>query len=121
MNEQSNGGSNLVRLAWDFAFGVIVIGAIPLIIFTLVGFVGFAVFRVNLDAMETIAQKIASAVYIAALTTTPVAGLWFIIRWRKGHRLLPRSTLWVEILLGLFGGAAFFIFLLAMCGFASIN
>jgi hypothetical protein len=65
MNERSNNAMNLVRLAWDFLLGVIIIGATPLIAFTLVGFVGVTIFHVDLAMMDTIVQKIACVRYLS--------------------------------------------------------
>ncbi len=102
---------------WDFALGVLLIGSLPMVMFVLVMGLGTLI---KPDPNGT-PDLIGTAMVFAAAFTLPLATLVFVCRWRKTHRRLPVSFLWIEVLLGLVTGAAYFVYLVAMWGFASIN
>jgi hypothetical protein len=108
----------LIRQLWDFLFGVIVVGATPVIALVALSFALSFIFPRSLDS---IFQKIAYAVSMASSLVVPMASLWFVVRWRKRHRLLPVSMLWVEVPVGLVASAAFYFFVAAMWFFSDPN
>jgi hypothetical protein len=108
------------RLTWDFIFGVLIIGTAPLVAFLLVSFASSR--AVGYPArLNTVVQKIVFAVSIATSIAAPLVALWLVIRWRKRHRVLPASMIRAEVLLGLLAGGAYFIYMMAMWAFASID
>jgi len=93
----------------DFAFGAIAIGAAPLIVFALVSFL---IRHIGIPfPREPLGQKIVLDLIMAIFIVAPLAAIYFVMRWRIRHRVLPVSVLWLEAFIGLIAAAAVYCFL----------
>ena len=109
---------NIAAKIWDFVWGTLLVGMLPMFAFCLVGFLA-SLFRT--DESGWIHSKYLACLFWAAAYVVPFATFYFIARGRQKHRLLPASLLVVEILLGLLLAGAAFFFTVAFWGFASLD
>jgi len=109
---------NKLAKIWDFIWGMLLVGMLPMFVFCLaIVFLGV----VGPDLEGGWLHKFFVSFAFVACLAAPLATLYFICRWRMSHRLLPVSVMAVEIVLGLIVSAAFFVFVTAIWGMASIN
>src|SRR5215469_8286811 len=108
--------NNLAKI-WDFVWGTLLVGMLPMFAFCLVALLGSFV-RPQPSAGWI--QKFLESFLYAASFVVPFATLYFVARWRQKHRLLPASLLVAEVLLGLLLAVAAFIFMIVCWGFASL-
>ena len=109
---------NQATKIWDFVWGTLLVGMVPMFAFCLVVIVGsFVNPRVEGGWVHNF---LVSFLFVASFVV-PFATLYFAARWRQKHRLLPASWLVVEILFGLLLAGVAFIFIVAFWGFASLD
>jgi len=109
---------NQAAKIWDFVWGTLLVGMLPMFAFCLVMVLGSFV---RLEIEGGWFHKFLVSVFFAASLVVPFATLYFVARWRQKHRLLPASLLVVEILLGLLLAGVAFFFTVAFWGFASLD
>lgn len=109
--------SNLAKL-WDFIWGTLIVGMLPMFAFVLVMMLGGLV---TSRPQVGVIQKCFAALWFAASLVVPFATLYFVARWRQKHRLLPASLLVAEILLGLLLAGVAFVFTVFFWGMASLE
>jgi heme/copper-type cytochrome/quinol oxidase subunit 3 len=105
-----------IAKAWDFLWGVLIIGALPVLAFMGVGVLGGLLGFPFEDGLSLIAAVVTSVMLVA-----PMATLYFACRWRKRHRRLPAWVFRIELLLGVILGVAFLGVLMVATGFANIS
>ena len=101
---------------WDFLWGVLIIGAPPVLAFMGVGVLGGMLGLPFGDGLSLTSAAVTSVELVA-----PFATLYFVCRWRTRHRLLPAWVFRIELLLGVGFGVACLGFLMALTGFANIS
>ena len=109
---------NKAAKIWDFVWGTLLIGMLPMFAFCLVAILGSFV-KPEIAGGWT-HEFLVSFSFIASLVV-PFVTLYFVVRWRQKHRLLPASLLVVEVLLGLLLAGVAFFFTVAFWGFASLD
>jgi len=107
------------RASWDTLLGTTVLGGAPLLTWLLISCVS-AYICGDFKAVG-IAHNALVAVATALTVVAPVVATIAAFRWRKRHRILPLSMLWVELPVGLLCGFAFLVALIVVWGFASIE
>jgi len=93
----------LVRLSWDFLFGVLLIGGAPLCAMALTMILLF----LNESRFPVIISEGIGFVILGVMFITAVAAFAYAIRFRLRRRLLPKGVVVLEVLLGIIG--AFFL------------
>ena len=106
----------LIAKVWDFLFGVLLVGAAP-VLALVAGVKLYVAIGLSLD----LGPLSMAAVRLAILLVAPSTALFLMGSWRRRHRRLPVSLFGIEVLLGLFSGAAYFVYLVMMIGFAHIS
>jgi hypothetical protein len=109
---------NKAAKIWDFVWGTLLVGMLPMFAFCLVAILGSFV-RPEIEG-GWIHKFLVSFSFVAGLVV-PFATLYFVARWRQKHRLLPASLLVVEILLGLLLAGIAFFFTVFFWGMASLD
>jgi hypothetical protein len=109
---------NSFAKVWDFIWGTLLVGMLPMFAFCLAVLLGSFV-RPEIEG-GWIHEFLDSFSFVAGLVV-PFATLFFVARWRQKHRLLPASLLVVEISLGLLLAGVAFFFTIAFWGFASLD
>lgn len=88
-----------------FAAGLVVLGAVSLIVFLVLLSAYFHVFGAIPTAL-TLGRRVLWGALVAALLALHLAVLRLVARWRQRHHSLPAGALWLQILLAWFGGSA---------------
>src|SRR4051812_8360973 len=93
-----------VRLSWDFLFGVLLIGGAPMCVIALTVILG----NLYQTLFHVIIADSSDLVMGGAMFFMAVAAFAYAIRFRLRRRLLPKSVILLEVLLGIIG--AFFLY-----------
>jgi hypothetical protein len=112
----------LLRQSWDFLFGVLLVGGLPVGAFVTVASAASWLLRgFGQSGSFTFLHAIVVALAIAMSLAVPVDVLVVAARWRIRHRLLPVWMMWVEVPVGVVAGAGFVFFTAAMEVFGDPN
>jgi len=109
---------NSFAKAWDFVWGALLVGMLPLFALFLVGSLGSYV-RPAIDGGWS--HRYLFSLSLAADVVAPLVTFYYVGHWRQKHRLLPASWFKFEILFGWLLAIAAFIFMCICWDFASLD
>ncbi|KAB2669642.1 MAG: hypothetical protein DVB31_06075 [Verrucomicrobia bacterium] len=109
---------NRVAKVWDFIWGTLLVGMLPMFAFCLILQLGVLV-KSETDGGWV--RKFIFSFWLVSTFALSFFTLYYVGNWRQKHRMLPPSLFALEMVLGLFLAGAAFILMVVFWGFANLE